>query len=1483
MKTNNTLYTMNKRQPGSIGRNRFMAALRIFSLAGMLAFGLTAAQAQYDSTGLEQNTKETFPGMTNAHILRMNVITTGGTSVLQAMRFSTSGTTDAADILTARLYYSAAGSFTAPITGTLLGTINAPNGNFNFTGLSFALATGNNNFWLVYDVNENATTSNVLDAQCISLDVSGITQIPDVQDPAGSRSILPHVNYSYCAYPSLNAGNYLIGISRLEIAGALMQQVIAVAGNVQFHTATILDFHKDVTYPFKYRGGTGNPQQEKIYIDYNNDGFYDVSEVQFQGNTPASTETSGSLYVDCARTKGIRRMRIATDLIAPNGPCGINNYGSSFEIMVRIMDAPAPVAGFTVQDTAYRGAFVPTTNTSAGWGYTYQWDYTNDGSFDATGTNGVNQYSTAGTYTIRMGMGRNFCGTPVYTETTSDVVIVNPPGVPYTEFISDRNVTNASLTVYFKDLSTNGPNKWLWRISPSVIDGNPAYTYLNGTDSTSQNPQVKFLILGKYNVELYSENILGAGQWVSKSEYIHCISILNMCDELKRVDDYGFLADDGGVTGNYLNVATTGKLCALLIEPPCAATISFNFLDFDMSSYQVTNCNIQGSNPPVLQPNDHVRIYDGADESGIPLHVAAGFPNGFSNGPANTPLAQLPPTVTANSGKMYIVYSTNCAFNGRGFLGEWSSSPKGLAAPDVSFTSVDSTFKNGAVLFTNTTKGKVDMQNWDYQNDGTQDAITKDGEFTYTSAGTYTSKLTAYNCGAADVFTKTIVVQDQTKKPVANFEAGRTSLIVNDVIRLFDKSAEGPTAWTWEITPSLGVSFKNGTTANSRFPWVEFSRTGTYSVKLKVSNSFGADSLTKTSYIGVFAYCTPSVLNLSSDVGISRMTFAGIDNSSSIGTQGYTSYTMTGLVERGATYPIMLERNSDFNEVSRKVWIDYNNNGNFADAGEEVLFDPASYSKIFNGNITIPANTLPGRTKMRVAVNTSNNDNLSCGPNDFGEFEDYYIEITPDVTKPAITLLGTTPYFIERSLPYTDHGATAWDNADGDITGQLIIRTNLDTNTTGEYWISFNVTDNEGNKADSVYRKIIVQPDGSGPVITLNVSDSIIHDVKTPFADPSATAEDYVDGNVTNTLQVTGSVNENVLGTYYLTYNAMDLSGNPSTKVRIVTVVDRTAPTMALIGTDPLTIDYGQPFADPGVTINDNFYTGLIATGTGVLYTNHIGDYVITYNVADPSGNQAAPLTRNVLVRDISAPKVTLIGGDTIWVDVKGSFIDPGVIVKDNHTKNLQASVNGTVNEEVTGLYTLEYTATDSSGNTNIAVKRIVKVVDRVAPTLSLKGSSLVQISRWTNYTDAGVNVDDNYSSKTYLQNNLIVSTTLKSDVEGLYEYCYIAVDESGNKSAMACRLVEVGAPNPNGIGEGLAATVKVYPNPNTGNFVIETPTLEDLSIEIFDARGSKVAVPSPAGAGVYHADLSNLGAGVYFVRISSGTESTAIRVVVTQ
>ncbi len=74
-----------------------------------------------------------------------------------------------------------------------------------------------------------------------------------------------------------------------------------------------------------------------------------------------------------------------------------------------------------------------------------------------------------------------------------------------------------------------------------------------------------------------------------------------------------------------------------------------------------------------------------------------------------------------------------------------------------------------------------------------------------------------------------------------------------------------------------------------------------------------------------------------------------------------------------------------------------------------------------------------------------------------------------------ITLTGSSTININVGDTFTDPGATASDNVDGNITSSISISGSVDTSTAGTYTISYNVSDAAGNAATEVQRTVIVQ------------------------------------------------------------------------------------------------------------------------------------------------------------------------------------------------------------------------------------------------------------------------------------------------------------------------------------------------------------------------------------------------------------------------
>jgi len=117
-------------------------------------------------------------------------------------------------------------------------------------------------------------------------------------------------------------------------------------------------------------------------------------------------------------------------------------------------------------------------------------------------------------------------------------------------------------------------------------------------------------------------------------------------------------------------------------------------------------------------------------------------------------------------------------------------------------------------------------------------------------------------------------------------------------------------------------------------------------------------------------------------------------------------------------------------------------------------------------------------------------------------------------------------------------------------------------------------------------------------------------------------------------VSVRGSVNPDLPENYVLNYSTTNTAGAVGIATRTVTVTDTTAPILAIFSSNPLNLDVGTPFSDPGATASDacegNLTSSIVRSGT--VNTTVPGAYTLTYGVTDSSGNTTTT-NRTVLVR----------------------------------------------------------------------------------------------------------------------------------------------------------------------------------------------------------------------------------------------------------
>jgi hypothetical protein len=461
----------------------------------------------------------------------------------------------------------------------------------------------------------------------------------------------------------------------------------------------------------------------------------------------------------------------------------------------------------------------------------------------------------------------------------------------------------------------------------------------------------------------------------------------------------------------------------------------------------------------------------------------------------------------------------------------------------------------------------------------------------------------------------------------------------------------------------------------------------------------------------------------------------------------------------------------DFNTSSTDSDGDGINDG--ADAEPNVHF--------INGPHSIPSATYPDQDndgiRDRADVDDNGTDFDGDGIND---------EFDLDAELPIITMIGgdpiTSAVSVEQGMPYTDLGATARDNQDGDITGDIMVITPpVDTSTLGDQTVIYEVTDSNNNTVTAT-RTVTVTADVTPPMITILGDNPLTVEAGSTYTaaeDAGATAFDSVDGVVVVTEDFI-NVDTSIHGSSFaVVYTASDLAGNMATASRTINVVDTISPVMTLFGDNPQFVEVNNSYTEANVNIVDN-ETGLIATiDLGGLDTDVLGTYLVTYTLTDLAGNVATPVTRLVTVRDTTVPTITLLGSSPITIELGAAYVDLGATADDTFFGNITSSLVtvSTVDINTIGDYTVRYNVNDGHGNDAVEVVRLVNVRDTTDPVITLNGSDSVTVELGSTYIDAGAVVTDNQQGLT--------ATITFNDVDtsnvGTYTVTYSVTDLGSN------------------------------------------------------------------------------------------------------
>ena len=249
----------------------------------------------------------------------------------------------------------------------------------------------------------------------------------------------------------------------------------------------------------------------------------------------------------------------------------------------------------------------------------------------------------------------------------------------------------------------------------------------------------------------------------------------------------------------------------------------------------------------------------------------------------------------------------------------------------------------------------------------------------------------------------------------------------------------------------------------------------------------------------------------------------------------------------------------------------------------------------------------------------------------------------------------------------------ATDDEDGEEVNITANSLNVNNKKPGSYKVTYTATDKEGESTNLDVNVIVeeVQQSVSNPV--MNITNKNIQIRQGDKFDPLAgvTATDYQGRKLT--VNVTGSYDVEVVGSYVLTYTVTDTYGNTITDTATLEVVKQDAPVINGVKSN-IEIKVGENFdLLDGVTATD-FTGALIKVQVSEDYDISVpGEYTITYKAIDKYGNESEV---KAILKVVEKPN------NNQKPDDSGNKPDNG---GSNPGNNINSSSNGTNTGQNTG------------------------------------------------------------------------------------------------------------------------------------------------------------------------------------------------------
>jgi len=288
----------------------------------------------------------------------------------------------------------------------------------------------------------------------------------------------------------------------------------------------------------------------------------------------------------------------------------------------------------------------------------------------------------------------------------------------------------------------------------------------------------------------------------------------------------------------------------------------------------------------------------------------------------------------------------------------------------------------------------------------------------------------------------------------------------------------------------------------------------------------------------------------------------------------------------------------------------YSNNGGYIWTlmGREMPLVP-----VYDIEIDYNANRLIAGTFARSMYSYPLQDIVAAGTSIVNQFDT--IPPTLSVNSPEIITIQPGDSFSYPSVKVSD-------NVDCDLSSAIQITSNVNTEKTGVYFLTYSITDSAGNTTSQTIT-VNVAPDAA-PQLYVNSEHSISFWQGRSYYIPHASAQDDIDGDLSDAIEVSHNINMHVPGVYAIKFSVTDSRGNTASETINVYIVKDEPPTIKIEGAKEIIVDQYTEIELPEISAHDDVdgdLTNKIVISNDKINITVPGTYIIKLSVQDSFGN----------------------------------------------------------------------------------------------------------------------------------------------------------------------------------------------------------------------------------------------------------------------